>query len=142
MLGFLALLGALAVAPPCETGLCSCAGRPDVPSALQSADAVFTGRVVSVRNTHPWWRRESDPRRRVTLRVDRAWKGVDSRTVVMITRMISTCEFRFRRGESYLVFAHQRQDGGLGTSICSRTTTIDRAAGDVRDLGEPARRFR
>lgn len=141
MLGFLALLGALAVAP-CETGFCSCAGRPDVSSALQSADAVFTGRVVSVRNTHPWWRRESDPRRRVTLRVDRAWKGVDSRTVVMITRMISTCEFRFRRGESYLVFAHGTGDGSLGAGICGRTAELARAAADLRALGEPAWRWR
>ncbi len=139
MLGFLALLGALTVAAPCETGVCSCVGRRDVQSALRNADAVFTGRVVSVRNPRPWWRRDPDPQRRVTLRVDRAWKGVDSRTVVMIMGLSSSCEFQFRRGESYLVFAYRRQNGALGTSICSRTETIDRAAAAVRDLGPPTR---
>jgi hypothetical protein len=143
MLGLLALLGTLWMAPPCETGFCSCAGPRDVPSALASAQAVFTGRVVSVRDTtvqtdHGPWRR-----RRVMLRVDRAWKGVEAETVTVLTGWGGgDCGFPFERGESYLVYAHGRPGEVLGTGICGRTAELSRAAADVRALGEPTHRWR
>jgi hypothetical protein len=144
MLGVLALLGALWMAPPCETGFCSCVGPRDVPSSVASADAVFTGRVVRVRRTLVGWGAEHGPwgARRVTLRVDRAWKGVESRTVVVLTGLGGgDCGFPFRRGESYLVFAGERNGGSLGVGICSRTAELSRAAADLRELGEPSTRF-
>ena len=145
MLGFLALIGALWVAPACETAFCSCVPRSAVRTEFDSADAVFTGRVLSVRDTtvdpasgHGGWRM-----RRVVLRADRAWKGVESDTVVVVTGMSDgDCGFRFRRGATYLVFAHAAPDGSLGTGICDRTARLWRAAADVRALGEPARRWR
>lgn len=138
MLGLTALLVALWITPPCETGFCSCVGPRDVPSSVASADAVFTGRVVRVRNVTHGGRQL----RRVTLRVDRAWKGVDSRTVVVITGSGGgDCGFPFRRRESYLVFAGERTDGLLGTGLCGRTAELSRAAADIRDLGPPALRW-
>jgi hypothetical protein len=145
MLGFLALLGALTVAAPCDTGVCSCAGPRDAPSALASTDAVFTARVLSVRDTVVGRGTEHGPwqRRRVTLRVDRAWKGVESRRVVVITGMGGgDCGFPFQRGKSYLVYAHGTGDGLLSTGICGRTAPLGYADADLRQLGEPARRWR
>ncbi|HEV3048748.1 MAG TPA: hypothetical protein VGX50_00480 [Longimicrobium sp.] len=134
MLGFLALLGALAVAPPCETGVCRCTPPPDVQSARDASAAVFTGTVLSVRDTmigrgaeHPFRMRA------VTLQVDRAWKGVDSRTFVVLTGTGSgDCGFPFRPGESYLVYA-----GGDWpiAYVCGRTAPLARADADIHALG-------
>ncbi|HEV3048747.1 MAG TPA: hypothetical protein VGX50_00475 [Longimicrobium sp.] len=145
MLGFLVLLGGLWTAPACEPGVCSCVGAGDAPSGLASSDAVFTARVLSVRDTVVGRGSEYGPRqmRRVTLRVDRAWKGVGSRTVVVVTGMGGgDCGFPFRRGKSYLVYAHGTGDGSLSAGICGRTAELARAAADLRALGEPARHWR
>lgn len=143
MLGFVALLGALWMAPPCEGGFCMCAYREDVATALAGAHAVFTGRVVAVRDTVIGEGHFPGPYvRRVTLRVDRAWKGVDSSTVVVVTGMgDADCGFPFRRGGRYLVFAHRRPDGLLEAGICDRTARLRRAARTLRALGPPARRW-
>src|SRR5688572_7555297 len=107
MLGFLALLGSLWMAPSCEGGFCMCAYREDVATEFAGAHAVFTGRVVAVGDTVVGEGRFPGPyMRRVTLRVDRAWKGVESDTIVVLTGMNDgACGVRFRRGASYLVFA-------------------------------------
>jgi hypothetical protein len=141
MLAFLGLLGALWMAPACETGFCMCAGRLDVRTEFDSADAVFTGRVLAIQDppasSDGGWQT-----RRVTLRVDRAWKGMESDTVVVRTGWSDgDCGFRFRRGGSYLVFAGAAEDGSLVTGLCDRTTRLRRAAADLRALGPPARRW-
>jgi len=143
MLGFIALLGSLWMAPPCETAACSCVGPRPVSVSLGQADAVFSGRVVRVRTVMVddavGGRRHM---RRATLRVDRAWKGVDSRTVVVITGMGGgDCGYDFRRRQSYLVFAHRAGSGALHTGICGRTSALARASAVVNELGQPARRW-
>ncbi|WP_420128697.1 hypothetical protein [Longimicrobium sp.] len=142
MLSFLALLGSLWITPPCEAAFCKCAAPADVPAAVAASDAVFTGRVLSVRDTtiavgeHAW------PVRRVTLRADRAWKGVESRLVVVLTGMGGgDCGFAFRRGESYLVYAHEN-GGVLRAGMCGRTAAVSQARADVHELGQPAHRWR
>lgn len=143
MLGFLALLGSLWLAPSCEGGFCMCAYPEDVATELAGAHAVFTGRVVAVGDTVVGEGRFPGPYvRRVTLRVDRAWKGVDSSTVVVVTGMgDADCGFRFRRGGAYLVFAYRGPDGLLDVGICGRTARLWRAGGTLRSLGPPARRW-
>lgn len=144
MLGFLVLLGALTVAPPCETGFCDCVSPPDVQSARNSAVVVFTGRVLSIRDTvvgegmqhGPWQMRA------VTLRVDRAWKGVDSRRFVVLTGMGGgDCGVPFRRGESYLVYAGGPSAGWPIASICGRTAPLARADADILALGPATARW-
>jgi hypothetical protein len=137
MLGFFALLGALAVAPPCETGVCRCLPPPDVQSARDSSASVFTGRVLSIRDTtigggaeHDTWRM-----RAVALRVDRAWKGVDSHTCVVLTGMGGgDCGVLFRPGDSYLVYTGGPSSGWPIASLCGRTAPLARADADIRAL--------
>lgn len=140
MIGFVALLGSLWMALPCDAGFCSCVGPQDVATAVQLAGAVFVGRVVSVRDTRvgdgsahgPW------PMRRVTLRVKRAWKGAETQDVVVLTgRGGGDCGFPFERGKTYLVYAHRMDSGGLGAGICGRTASLQRAAEDLEELGPP-----
>jgi hypothetical protein len=111
---------------------------------LASAEAVFSGTVVAVRDTMIGTSAEYGPfpRRKVTLRVDRAWKGVESKTVVVLTGQGGgDCGFPFERGESYLVYAHGQPGQPISAGICGRTTQLARAAADVRALGEPSRRW-
>jgi hypothetical protein len=139
MIGFLAVLGWMWMAPPCETGFCYCGGTGNVPTAVRTSGAVFTGTVVAMRDTtvpmldRPWRQRA------VTLRVDRAWKGVESETVIVLTRWGGgDCGFPFEPGESYLVYAHGSPGEALVAGTCGRTAELSRAAADVRALGEPA----
>lgn len=142
MLSFLALLGWMWMTPPCETGFCSCVGPQDVPSAVEGAQAVFTGKVLAVRDTTVGTSHGSWTQRVVTLRVDRTWKGVESETVVVMTGWGGgDCGFPFERGESYLVYADGPPGELLRTGICGRTAPLSLSAADLRALGEPARRW-
>ncbi|HEX2208146.1 MAG TPA: hypothetical protein VHG93_10730 [Longimicrobium sp.] len=141
MIAFLALLGALSVASPCDTGVCTCMRPPDAPSALERSTAAFTGTVVAVRDTMIPGGQFDRHVRKTTLRVHGVWKGVESATVdVLSANGGSTCDFRLRNDASYLVFAQER-DGFLVTWLCSRTTLLSRAEDDLRALGEPVRRW-
>ncbi|HXN49392.1 MAG TPA: carboxypeptidase regulatory-like domain-containing protein [Bryobacteraceae bacterium] len=44
------------------------------------------------------------------------------------------CGFRFDRGQSYVVYAGESEDGQLATGICSRTAELDRAQDDLAYL--------
>lgn len=71
----------------------------------------------------------------VRLRALRAWKGITAETVTVATHEGgASCGFGFRVGERYLVYAYGAR-GRLTTNICTRTTAIDRAWSDLRDLG-------
>jgi hypothetical protein len=79
---------------------CRCARRK--PSAnISGHAAVFSGKVVNIKFTQL-------PglvgRYRVTFKVERVWQGEVKEETMLITRATS-CDFRFREGESYLVFA-------------------------------------
>jgi hypothetical protein len=140
MLSVLALLGWMWMAPPCEPGFCRCALPRDVASEASSAAAVFTGRVVSVRDTAVQTSAGGWMQRVVTLRVDHAWKGVESDSVAVLAGG-GRCGFQFERGESYLVFANGLPGESPWTGACGRTAELSRAAADLRELGEPARRW-
>lgn len=133
---------ALSFAGPCST--CRCVVPPPTPqSALESATAVFTGTVVSIRETtvspEPGrWR----PARMVGFRVDGAWKGVSAPKVVVLTGMGGgDCGLDFDRGARYLVYAHAGADGKLSTGVCRRTAPAALASEDLRALGNPERRW-
>jgi hypothetical protein len=136
----LGLLGALGQAPPCGR-VCSCAHPRTATVARDRATAVFTGRVLSVRDTV--FPVNADGYRSAghvaVLVVDRAWKGVESDTVPVVSS--EPCSFRFQAGHAYLVYAHAAA-GALHTGMCDRTAPFaagGRVADDLRELGAPAR---
>jgi hypothetical protein len=77
----------------------------------------------------------------VTLRVPKAWKGIDSAEQARVrTRKDSAaCGFPFALGEHYLVYAQElspAQDGvALQVLRCGRTRALAEAEADVRELG-------
>jgi len=113
---------------------CSCLRPPEAPVALKEAGAVFVGKVTGIE-------REKDGLR-VTMEVDRAWKGITAKSVIVKTASDSAmCGYNFEIGKSYLVYTHATKaaDGKqpeLATNICTRTCHIDQAADDLKAIGE------
>lgn len=95
----------------------ACRCRPNEPSAdISRYAAVFSGKVTKVTFTQP---PNEVGRYRVTFEVERVWKGDVKRELTLITRT-SSCDFRFREDESYLVYAFPLFDeSGLTTHKCS-----------------------
>lgn len=110
---------------------CDC-NPPDSPHvALQSSDAVFIGRVISLQLD------SGNYRYRVTFRVSGYWKGVTEPIITILTpSQESECGFSFLADSNYLVYAYSYLDS-LFTGICSRTVILSGAAFDLSDLGPP-----
>lgn len=106
---------------------CSCEQPPPPQEALANADAVFSGRVISVES--------ADTTDLVRLRVQDAWKGVE-REEVVIRSGPGNCAIYFVLDHDYLVYAYD-DDGELVTNMCTRTARLQDAAGDVSALGPP-----
>jgi hypothetical protein len=99
--------------------------------------AVFEGKVKSIFDFHTNDRSQSE--RRVIFTVTKAWKGVNSKEVLILTGFGGgDCGYEFEVGKSYLVYA-----GGspqqLGTTICHRTSSIQYAYKDLHVLKKIAK---
>lgn len=131
-LHFLILAAAFAVAEM-PGFACSCA-PPESPSdELKRATAVFSGRVVEVKEH----KGTSSPSRmiEVVFKTAKAWKGSDRVTISVFTPSSSAaCGYRFTVGVDYLVYAYNGEEA-LTTGLCSRTKRLDKAHADLDELG-------
>src|SRR5215216_4898558 len=94
-----------------------------------SANAVFSGKVIKIVVSG-----ESKERTiislKVYIKVIKVWKGVTTENVVISTAKASSfCGFPFKVNEQYLVYSDGNKKN-LGTSLCTRTTTLKNAAED------------
>jgi len=150
------LVALLAIGQGAEA--CECSTTPDAASALSRDDAVFRGRVSSVRDrlgparrTWYWVKGWFSNRPlhddsegylaccglEATLDVTGSWKGVSKQQVQVVTgRGAGDCGFVFERGVEYLVYARKLSSGDLATDICTRTKPLARAAEDLTILGD------
>ena len=153
MRSFLAAIFAIAFGGPRLLG-CSCVQAGDPVAELHSHDAVFTGEVTAVVVAPSWWRvgqvappadlveelTPGDSARvaRVTIAVDRSWKGITREEVTVYTMFdCCMCGFAFQVGQRYLVYAAwSKQRGAFFVSACSRTKAADSAAAETPQLGE------
>ncbi len=131
----LALLGVLAVALPVPPARASCtAGTPAQRAA--AATAVFRGGVTAIEPApEPPGTVYFGPRR-VTFAVDTVWKGAVPATVVVTEndRGTTAAEFRWQRGDVYLVYARGTA-GALTTDACSGAALAGARAADPGTLG-------
>jgi hypothetical protein len=114
---------------------CTCIPPKSPSKELEQSAAVFSGKVIEIRISEE----ETDIFAQVeaVLEVERAWKGVDKKTVSVLTSSHSSaCGYGFKKGERYLVYAGGNRDEKLITSICSRTRRMNEAGDDLRELGE------
>ena len=121
----------------CEiAAACSCVGVPSVAEAFGGSRVVFAGKVIA--------RFEYG----VRFKVERAWKGVFSNEVYIYTgNLRNSCDPWFEKGESWLVYAWNTQlyadeEANVPIAVklmahgCHRTTPLENAAEDLKELGE------
>ncbi|HSE25729.1 MAG TPA: hypothetical protein VLB68_28950 [Pyrinomonadaceae bacterium] len=136
---FLILLSFLSLRPSERT--CECPPAPTVEVAVQNSAAVFAGEVIA----EDYRAVEKEESRVLVIRfkVKRWWKGTGAAEVELYTSVRKdadgntvslAADFRFKKGESYLVYASVK-DEKLSTSDCSRTRILVDAAEDLDQLG-------
>lgn len=131
-------IGMLAAADPCaaESSMCTCVPPGPPRQAFEQADAVFRGVVLDVSTR----RNRSGPRwllpTRVRVRVTERWKGVGADRVVVVRTGTGggDCGYRFVPGGEYVIYAWANEDSGLMTGICTRTSQVEHAGEDLREL--------
>ena len=122
-----AAIASLAWAPT-QARACSCM-ESSFERARSESSAIFEGRVVGMD--------VEDGTTLVHFRVTQAWRGVEHETVDVRTATSSAaCGYAFETNVVYLVYAQVGEDG-LGTGLCSRTSTMDgeTAQSDRQALG-------
>lgn len=114
---------------------CSC-GMLTPTEALNAADAVFTGKVISVDEIA---NESGRAVQRATVNVQQIWKGPLGGLTLVDTEPVSTCTFTLRTDQRYLIYAFRNPDGerGYSTHECNRTTHYDGAQADLKELGAP-----
>lgn len=117
---------------------CSCMAPGTPCESYGTANAVFVGTAVSVRdverpkpeNVETW-----HDQRVYKFSVEQSYLGVSSTEVEISTGFGGgDCGYQFKIGERYLVYAHSYQNR-LSTSICSRTKSFASANEDLAFLG-------
>ena len=100
--------------------------------ALSLADTIFAGIVTDI-SPVVTPDGKSITGSVVTLVADRTFVGASAGTVILRAKL-SSCNFQFRTGERYLVYASRGSDGSLDTSTCSRTKLLTDADEDLTFL--------
>jgi hypothetical protein len=121
---------------------------PGTPSEeLKRATAVFTGKVIETERRKITDASDEDfgaERLFVRLKVDKWWKGSGNNEVVLRTSLVyfpngTTKQFGedffFNTYQNYIVYASYYK-GSLATSGCTRTSELNKAEEDLKELGE------
>lgn len=120
---------------------CSCGPSPPPLDALEGADTVFRGKVTDATDTEFEMMGELWEGRSFTFQAVRIWKGSANSRIIVTTGMgYGDCGYQFQKGEEYLVYAYEN-DNGLRTNICTRTAHIADAAVDLKALPNPSQVF-
>jgi hypothetical protein len=110
---------------------CGCAPRSascGPPAEFWRAAAVFTGRVAAIERVSARGRPGAE--RLAIVQVTESFRGaIRGRDVTLVIRPV--CSYRFKTGQSYLIFAVRTEDGRLTVSVCSRTIPLERAGADL-----------
>jgi hypothetical protein len=143
------------LAPPSVLA-CDCKKTPDASAALKEAHAVFSGRFIAAEyrpDIFNGFRRTMKVREGtkteyevlvLKFEIERMWKGSPDKELILITETTrdatggewhSDCEYEFREGERYLVYAYHLE-GGLETNTCTRTKPLAQAEEDLKVLAK------
>jgi SdrD B-like protein len=104
-----------------------------------SADAVFTGQVaeISYARFNPDGKPALFSEKVVHFTVDKAFKGVDGRTIEIVTNPnTASCGYDFKEGQRYFVYSRRDKDGKLKESLCGPTVPLEAAASDLAYMEE------
>ena len=106
--------------------------RPAEESILTWHDDFRVSVNVTVFGQQPLF---DEGRERTTLLVQRAVRGLVGQQYQIEGRSFgSSCDYRFKDGGQYLVYANPQPDGSISTSTCTRTKPLRNAAADLAYL--------
>ncbi|MDH3199388.1 MAG: hypothetical protein OEM15_00685 [Myxococcales bacterium] len=133
----LLVFGVATLLPIGEAQACSCMEQT-VEDGVAQAKAIFEGTVTKTAPNSATRFRGLE----VTLAVKRAWKGIDSEEVAVLTASNgAVCGYPFAEGSTYLVYAYREKAEPFRVSLCSLTKPIDQAKADLEHLGKPSTTF-
>jgi hypothetical protein len=114
------ILGAILLGPAIRPAFaCDCLNPGAACSEFARVDAVFAGRVLSIDS------------QRIEFAVAEAFRGIEGQTVVL-QQSGSNCDYPFKIGQEYFVYAYEGVDGGpRHASICSRTRLLSESDEDL-----------
>lgn len=119
---------------PSGTSACSCAELPTPAEELERSDAVFSGKVLEIKEE----KLKGYLIKKVLFEVKNTWKGVDESQVIITTGQGGgDCGFRFIEGQEYLVYANESdmyEAKSLTTVICDRTNRLNALQSDLEFL--------
>lgn len=122
---------------PSITNACSCAELPSVEEEFERSQAVFSGKVVDVREKRSL---KGELTKSVLFEVTNTWRGVKQSQIIITTGQGGgSCGFHFNEGQEYLVYAYESTMYGaksLVTTICDRTNELSVLQEDLTILGE------
>ncbi len=123
---------------------CSCAQPPSAEVALANAGVVFEGTVIGLPAPPPEGSLQGGPGQvEYRFSVAQAWKGSPGMEVRVFTNSSgAACGRRYKKGETYLLYAQLSTEATISDNICSRTRLLSGAADDLKVLGQgtPPRR--
>lgn len=133
----LLVVGLAAFVPINEARACSCM-KQSLQDGMTQSQAIFEGTVTKIAPNLATEFRGLE----VTLIAKRAWKGVTSEEVRVITASNgAVCGYPFAEGSTYLVYAYRNGREPLRVSLCSLTKPIDQAKADLGHLGKATTAF-
>ena len=122
---------------PSITNACSCAELPSVEEELERSKAVFSGKVIDIREKRSL---NGYISKLVFFEVTNTWKGVEQSEIIITTGQGGgDCGFDFKVGQEYLVYANESTMYGaksLVSTICNRTNELSSLQEDLKILGE------
>lgn len=128
----------LAILPASRIEAYSCMNAFEPKEALHHYDAVFAGKVLSVREEPT---SAGKAKQMMKVQVLSKWKGIKTSETDLVYDAFST----FKVGEQYLFYAYQTTEdkylyeytqGELATeTLCSRTIKLTEASYDLQELG-------
>jgi len=120
-----------------EVSACSCTQLPSVEKELERSNAVFSGKVIGVREKRSL---NGNASKLVLFEVTSTWKGVEQSQIMITTGLGGgDCGIDFKEGEKYLVYAQESTMYGaksLVSIICGRTNELSSSQNDLAILGE------
>lgn len=124
---------------PSQVQACSCAEVQNVEEELERSEAVFSGKVLDIREkTNP----SGYNYKSVLFQVAYTWKGVKESQIIITTGLGGgDCGIDFKEGQEYLVYANESdadmyEANTLSTVICDRTNMIHASHEDLEILGD------
>ncbi len=131
----LAALGGLLA--PSIAAACSCAPPPAADVALANSGVVFEGTVIGLPAPPPEGSRQGGPGKvEYRFSVMQFWKGSPGMEVRVFTNSSgAACGRKYKKGESYLIYAQLSEEATISDNICSRTRLLSGAAEDLKILG-------